>query len=101
LTSNKNRDKVKKLEGIQMNTLTERFRHDVCPECTTNPAGFYVDGQAWELAPQASYAENPPNDWEDCEQCGGAHPAGYTGDCRADINRWPAAKCIAALTETA
>ena len=84
-----------------MDTLTEYFQHDVCPECTTNPAGFYVDGQAWELAPQASYAENPPNDWEDCEQCGGAHPAGYTGDCRADINRWPAAKCIAALTETA
>ena len=34
--------------------------------------------------------ENPPADWEDCGCCGGTHPAGYTGDCRDDANRWPA-----------
>ena len=71
------------------------------PERTANSAGFYVDGQAWELAPKTNYRENPPDDWEDCDQCGGAHPAGYTGDCRSNVNRWPSDKCIAALTGTA
>lgn len=33
--------------------------------------------------------ENPPDDWEDCGICGGAHPADFTGDCRDDGNRWP------------
>jgi hypothetical protein len=33
--------------------------------------------------------ENPPEDWEDCGQCGGAHPPKYTGDCRNDLYRWP------------
>lgn len=37
--------------------------------------------------------ENPPEDWEDCEQCGSYHPAGYTGDCRDDSQRWPGDGC--------
>ena len=34
-------------------------------------------------------AENPPDKWEDCGSCGGAHPPGYGGDCRDDLYRWP------------
>jgi hypothetical protein len=60
--------------------------------------GFYVDPKAWELAPNPTYAENPPDDWEDCGCCDGAHPPGYSGDCRSDINRWPSEACISALT---
>lgn len=33
--------------------------------------------------------ENPPDDWEDCGSCGGAHPMDFHGDCRDDYNRWP------------
>jgi hypothetical protein len=40
--------------------------------------GFYVDPKEWEMAPDPTYAENPPDDWEECEQCGGAHlPLGH------------------------
>jgi hypothetical protein len=63
--------------------------------------GFYVDPKFWELAPNSTYAENPPDDWEDCDCCGGCHPPDYSGDCRSDINRWPSAACIEALTEAA
>jgi hypothetical protein len=62
------------------------------------PRGLFVDSKEWELAPDPTYVENPPDDWEDCEQCGGAHPPKYPGDCRSDINRWPSDACIAALT---
>ena len=37
----------------------------------------------------AKYEENPPDDWEDCDCCCGAHPPGFDGDCRDDRNRWP------------
>ena len=62
------------------------------------PEGFYVGSKVWELQPDAKYAENPPDDWEDCGCCGGTHPPAFTGDCRDDIDRWPSDKCIAALT---
>jgi len=65
---------------------------------TMIPKGFYVDSRAWRLAPNATYAENPPDDWEECGCCDCYHPASYTGDCRSDINRWPSDACVAALT---
>lgn len=63
------------------------------------PAGFSVGQKAWDTKPNPSYTENPPDDWEDCGQCGGCHPPGFTGDCREDINRWPSEESIAALTQ--
>jgi len=62
------------------------------------PQGFYVGPKAWDTAPSKRYVENPPDDWEDCDQCGCIHPPNFTGDCRDDINRWPSEECIAALT---
>ena len=43
------------------------------------------------------YIENPPDDWEDCGQCSQYHPAGFTGDCRDDYNRWPSAASVERL----
>lgn len=43
------------------------------------------------------YEENPPDDWEECGQCGCYHPIGFVGDCREDVNRWPSIKAIARL----
>ncbi len=62
------------------------------------PEGFYVGSKVWSLPPALKYEDNPPDDWEECEQCCGVHPPNFTGDCRDDINRWPSNKCIAALT---
>jgi hypothetical protein len=65
------------------------------------PSGFFVEGKEWDSVPPQRpgyYEENPPDDWEDCGGCGGYHPAGYTGDCRSDINRWPSEKSIAAMS---
>ena len=45
--------------------------------------------------------DNPPDDWEECGQCGGYHPAGYIGDCRDDEKRWPSDAAIAALMDGA
>jgi hypothetical protein len=69
-----------------------------------NPAGLFVGNKAWEsVPPQRSgyYEENPPDDWEECGQCECYHPAGFTGDCRDDINRWPSDESIAAMTTQA
>jgi len=65
---------------------------------TLTPKGFYVDPKEWTATPKPSYAENPPDDWEECDCCGGYHPPNYSGDCRSDINRWPSDACIKALT---
>ena len=54
---------------------------------TAPTKGFYVDPKFWELTPDPKYAENPPDDWEDCGQCGCYHPPAYSGDCRSNINR--------------
>lgn len=62
------------------------------------PGGFFAEDKQWDLAPDPKYDENPPDDWEECGQCECYHPAGYTGDCRSDINRWPSDKSIAVLT---
>ena len=43
------------------------------------------------------YQENPPDDWEECEQCSGYHPPGFVGDCRDDFNRWPSSEAIKRL----
>lgn len=48
-------------------------------------------------AERDEFAENPPDKWEECGQCSGDHPPGFTGDCRDDANRWPADKCVARL----
>lgn len=64
------------------------------------PSGFFVDGKAWASVPPMRvgyYEENPPDEWEDCDQCGGCHPPHYTGDCRSDINRWPSNTAIHAM----
>lgn len=37
----------------------------------------------------AGNGENPPDRWDDCGQCGGAHAPDFTGDCRDDAHRWP------------
>lgn len=62
------------------------------------PEGFYKGPKAWDTIPNKRYDENPPDDWEDCGQCDGMHPPGFTGDCRDDINRWPSDVCVTALT---
>ena len=62
--------------------------------------GFFVEGKAWDSVPPQRpgyYEENPPDDWEECGQCECYHPAGYTKDCRSDINRWPSDASIAAM----
>jgi len=62
------------------------------------PSGLFVGPKIWTLEPNVRYEENPPDEWEECGQCGCYHPSGFMGDCRDDINRWPSDKCIAALT---
>ena len=44
---------------------------------------------AKEHADICGYAENPPDDWEECGSCSGYHRPGYPGDCRNDAERWP------------
>jgi hypothetical protein len=66
-------------------------------------AGLFKGNKAWKTVPKRRagyYTENPPDDWEDCGQCGCAHPPEFTGDCRDDINRWPSEECVAALEGT-
>jgi hypothetical protein len=46
------------------------------------------------------YVKNPPDDWEECGQCDGYHPAGFNGDCRDDYHRWPSAAAIEQLEAT-
>jgi hypothetical protein len=64
------------------------------------PGGLFAEDKKWEAVPPQRpgyYEDNPPDDWEECGQCECYHPAGYTGDCRSDINRWPSEECIAAM----
>ena len=54
----------------------------------------------------SNFRENPPDDWEECECCGGYHPPMpvptkaanlYFYDCRYDKYRWPSEASIAYL----
>ncbi len=50
--------------------------------------------QRYNYDPPVDFADDPPEDWEECGQCSGHHPPGFTADCRDDVNRWPSNKCI-------